>query len=94
VKSKYSSLFAVQILRVPFTCDPQHYPSELPERANVPIFNDAALAAMLGAFVPNKSDRTTHFVSPLLAKPELIKELPPTYIDVCSADPLCVPAIA
>jgi acetyl esterase len=49
---------------------------------------------MLGAYVPNQEDRKTHYVSPLLAEPELIKKLPPTYIDVCSADPLAILGIA
>lgn len=35
-----------------------------------------------------------HTLSPLLASPSSIKKLPPTYIDVCSADPLAVPGLA
>jgi acetyl esterase/lipase len=94
VESEYASNLAAQVLRIPFTCDPKLYPGELPERATVPIFNDTALKLMLNAFVPNVEDRKSAYVSPLLAKPELIRKLPPTYIDVDGADPLGVPGIA
>lgn len=94
VESEYASSLAAQILRIPFVCDPQHYKGDLPDRATVPIFNDAALTAMLSAFVPEDKDRTSPYVSPLIAPPELLKKLPPTYIDACAADPLCVPAVA
>ena len=40
------------------------------------------------AYVPNKEDRASPYFSPLLASPELLKKLPPTYIEVCGADPL------
>jgi acetyl esterase/lipase len=48
----------------------------------------------LGTFVPNEADRTSPFASPLLASPELLRKLPPTYIDACSADPLYDGAVA
>ena len=94
MESEYASSLAAQILRIPFTCAPQHYKGELPERSNVPIFNDAALKAMLGAFVTDDKDMSSPYVSPLLGKPEALKNLPPTYIDACAADPLCVPGVA
>ena len=93
VKADASSL-AAQVLRIPFACDPQHYKGDLPARTTVPIFTDLALKLMLDVFVPNQADRTSPYCSVLLAKSELLKKLPPTYIDVCHADPLCVPAIA
>ena len=34
------------------------------------------------------------FVSPLLANDNLLQKLPPTYVDVCSADPLAAGGIA
>ena len=49
---------------------------------------------MLSAFVPDPKDRTSPYVSPLLADPQTLKKLPPTYIDACAADPLCVPTLA
>jgi acetyl esterase len=49
---------------------------------------------MLDQFVPSTSDRTLPYVSPYLAKRELLAKLPPTYIDVDAADPMCVPAVA
>ncbi len=39
-------------------------------------------------FVTSTDDRLSPLVSPLLAPEEILKKLPPTYIDVCSEDPL------
>jgi acetyl esterase/lipase len=49
---------------------------------------------VVDTFVPNKDDRSLPFVSPLLASPDVLRKLPPTYIDVCSADPLASGGIA
>jgi acetyl esterase/lipase len=34
------------------------------------------------------ADRSSIYVSPLLAPPNLLRKLPPAYVDACSADPL------
>jgi acetyl esterase/lipase len=76
------------------TCHPQMFPGKLPERENVPIFNDTAGSIMLHTFVPNAADRTSLWLSPLLMDAATLQKLPPTYIDVCSADPFCIGGIA
>jgi acetyl esterase/lipase len=76
------------------TCHPEVFPGTLPERENVPVFNDSATLSMMNSFVPNEADRRSPLVSPLLADPALIKKLAPAYIDVCSADPLYTGGVA
>ncbi|KIW06143.1 uncharacterized protein PV09_03305 [Verruconis gallopava] len=93
-ESAYGLRFAAQILPIPFVCDPLQFKGELPERSKVPIFNDAALATMLGVFAPDPATRSSCCLSPLLTKSDFLKKLPQMYIDVCTADPLCVPANA
>ncbi|KAF2101754.1 hypothetical protein NA57DRAFT_73191 [Rhizodiscina lignyota] len=85
---------AAQVLRIPATCHPQVFPGVLPRRQDVPVFNDSAASSMFDSFVPNKDDRTSPLVSPLLANPDHIRKLPPTYIDACSVDPLVDGGIA
>ena len=52
------------------------------------------LLTLTDAYAPNASDRKNYLVSPLLAPSSLIAKLPPTFIDVCGADPLAGPALA
>lgn len=42
----------------------------------------------LDQHLPNICDRENYLCSPLLVPDSLIRRLPPSYIDVCSADPL------
>ncbi|CAK7197609.1 hypothetical protein SEUCBS139899_000257 [Sporothrix eucalyptigena] len=79
---------AAQILRIPLTCHPLAFPGKLPERTTVPVYNDHAAVSMFSEYAPNKEDWTAPLVSPLLAPDELLRKLPPTYIDACSEDPL------
>lgn len=79
---------AAQILRIPLTCHPLAYPGTLPVRKTVPVYNDHAAVSMFSEYAPNKQDWTNPLVSPLLASDEVLKKLPPTYIDACSEDPL------
>ncbi|CAK7225969.1 hypothetical protein SBRCBS47491_006068 [Sporothrix bragantina] len=79
---------AAQILRIPLTCHPLAYPGKLPERTTVPVYNDHAAVSMFSEYAPNKADWTNPLVSPLLAPDEMLRKLPPTFIDACSEDPL------
>ncbi|KAL1899789.1 carboxylic ester hydrolase activity protein [Sporothrix stenoceras] len=79
---------AAQILRIPLTCHPLAFPGTLPVRTTVPVYNDHAVVSMFSEYAPNKQDWTNPLVSPLLASDDLLKRLPPTYIDACSEDPL------
>jgi acetyl esterase len=57
-------------------------------------YNGKANEQIQDSFIANEKDRTGHLVSPLLASSDLLRKLPPTYIDVCSADPLAAGGIA
>ncbi|EPE04924.1 rhamnolipids biosynthesis 3-oxoacyl [Ophiostoma piceae UAMH 11346] len=88
VQSDNPTALAAQVLRIPCTCHPEAIPGPPPpKRANVPIFNDGAYLTMFNTYAKVEHAKNPD-VSPLLADPELLKKLPPTYIDVCTEDPL------
>ncbi|KAF2432485.1 Alpha/beta hydrolase fold-3, partial [Tothia fuscella] len=90
-----ASTIAAQVLRIPLTCHPSVWPGEKPPpKKNMPILEDSTAIAMINAFITQEKDRGNYLVSPLLASAELLRQLPPTYIDVCSADPLAAGGIA
>lgn len=87
-ESDVPDALAAQILRIPLTCHPSVFPGTLPVRTTVPVYNDHAAVSMFSQYAPHKKDWTTPLVSPLLASDNLLRKLPPTYIDACSEDPL------
>ncbi|KAI9706592.1 MAG: hypothetical protein M1836_003599 [Candelina mexicana] len=87
-----------QILSIPATCHPKHFPTDKYELnsykslENVPMLPAKRLVDFWDAYYPGSEPNVE--VSPLLAEAETLTKLPPAIIQVAGADILCDEVIA